>query len=70
MLYRPRIVDNFVGGPTDAPPRPWMALRTGETNDQWHRRMSHTCWRCGHYDEDNEALDRHEESEHSTSPES
>jgi hypothetical protein len=59
--YRPRIIDNFVGRPVnDDPARRWLALRPGETQREWHARMSHTCWRCGHFDEDNAALDTHE----------
>lgn len=40
--------------------RPWLALKPGETQTQWQRRINHSCWRCGHFEEDTAALDEHE----------
>ena len=49
-----------VGGPADDPHRPWLALRDGETPDQWHTRISRTCYFCGVYIVESRALDEHE----------
>lgn len=51
------------GEPKAENPKPWMALRPGETERQWQHRVNHSCYRCGHFEEDSEALDLHE-SEH------
>lgn len=57
-----------VGAPRNEKSRPWLALRDGETLREWYGRMSHTCWRCGNYNEDSDALDEHE-AEHGTAAE-
>jgi hypothetical protein len=53
---RPRMA----GEPKLEKSRPWLALRDGETLRQWQRRVSHSCWRCGHYEPYLTDLDRHE----------
>lgn len=54
----------LLGGPVNDKTKPWLALRDGETELQWHIRMSKTCWRCGHFETDSKTLDKHEQ-EHS-----
>ena len=49
-----------VGVPITDPSRPWLGLRDDETPAEWGQRVSHSCYRCGQYDEDMIALDAHE----------
>lgn len=59
--YKTRTNPAVIGAPVDDDKaHPWRALRPFETRIEWQERMSHTCWRCDYFDEDNEALDAHE----------
>lgn len=42
--------------------RPHMKRQEGETVEKWHDRIAHSCYCCGHYDEDLQALRVHEDS--------
>jgi hypothetical protein len=42
----------------------WMRRRAGETDAQRADRLAHSCYRCGWYSEDPQALARHEDSAH------
>lgn len=56
--------------PAPAPPgKPWMARRAGETPQAHLSRLFHTCYFCGVYLEDMQALDIHENG-HSRSDDS
>lgn len=62
--YRPPGAPKHVGTPPEADKlRPWMALKDGETEREWHQRMSHTCYDCGAFIVDTRLLNLHE-SEH------
>lgn len=60
--YRPPPLNprRVIGGPVESEAKPWLALRPGESRRQWHKRLSHTCYRCGLHEKDRERLDRHE----------
>ena len=60
--YRPGIEapTQSIGGPVQNKAKPWLALRNDETSAQWQDRLSHTCWKCGTFIVDRDALDQHE----------
>ncbi len=41
--------------------RPWLKRRDGETQEDYDHRTSHSCYNCGQYISDREALNRHED---------
>lgn len=47
------------------PVKPWMARQEGELPHEHMARLSHTCYHCGVYIVDGDALDAHE-AEHGT----
>ncbi|MBA8826324.1 hypothetical protein FHX42_003700 [Saccharopolyspora lacisalsi] len=48
--------------------RSHMERRPDETREQHNHRLSHSCYRCGHYEPDDAILDPHEETCTGTSP--
>lgn len=42
--------------------RPWLARKTTETEPQRQQRLNRTCYHCGVYIADGDALDAHEAS--------
>lgn len=48
--------------------RSHMFRRAGETAAQHEVRLTHSCYRCGHFERDNEVLDAHEQGCRGASP--
>ncbi|MGI8313183.1 hypothetical protein [Saccharopolyspora hattusasensis] len=42
--------------------KPWMKRRSGETVEQYHARLSHTCYACGEQYADLTVLNLHEDT--------
>lgn len=42
--------------------RPWLQRRDGETAREFRSRLNHTCYSCGVFMVDMDALDAHEET--------
>lgn len=47
-------------GAAGAARKPWHLPLEGETEPARQLRLSHTCWFCGHFEEDMAELDEHE----------
>jgi hypothetical protein len=61
--YRPCVVTRAVlRSAQSEPSKPWMRQRPDESFDQWRHRVYRTCYHCGEYNDDLEALKRHEDA--------